>query len=111
MRKSLLATLVLVFCAVLAAQQSLNNDSVIKMVKAGLSDDLIVSTVNAQPGNYDTSTDAIIAMKTAGVSDKVVAAVVSRASAPAAPAAPRQQPQRLRQTQTIRRRHMIPAFT
>jgi hypothetical protein len=81
MRKSFIALVFLAFCPLLVAQQSLNNDAVIKLVKAGLSDDLIVSTINAQPGIYDTSTDGLIALKTAGVSDKVVAAIVAKAAA------------------------------
>ncbi len=87
MRKHILAVVFLVICPLLAAQQVLNNDSIIKLSKAGLSDDLIVSTINAKPGIYDTSTEGIIALKTAGVSDKVVAAIVTKGSAPAAPAA------------------------
>ncbi|MDR3751446.1 MAG: hypothetical protein P4K94_08180 [Terracidiphilus sp.] len=86
MRKSFLALVFLAICPLLAAQQALNNDSVIKLVKAGLSDDLIVSTINAQAGSYDTSTDGLITLKTAGVSDKVVAAIVAKAAAP--PTAP-----------------------
>jgi hypothetical protein len=92
MRKSLIAIVFLSFCPLLVAQQALNNDSVIKLVKAGLSDDLIVSTVNAQAGNYDTSTDGLIALKGAGVSDKVVAAIVQKSAAPAAVAFPQQAP-------------------
>ncbi|MGA2206945.1 MAG: hypothetical protein ABSG10_09470 [Terracidiphilus sp.] len=92
MRKSVLAVLFLSACSFLAAQQAMNNDAVIKLVKAGLSDDLIVSTINASPAAYDTSADGIIALKTAGASDKVIAAIVLKASAPAAapppPAAP-----------------------
>ncbi|HEV2215218.1 MAG TPA: hypothetical protein VGR64_08020 [Terracidiphilus sp.] len=57
-----------------------------KLIKAGLSDDLIVSTINASPGQYDTSADALIALKTAGASDKVISAIVLKASgATAAP--------------------------
>ena len=92
MCKSLFAVLLLVFCPLLIAQQSLNNDAIIKMAKAGISEDVIVSTVNASPGTYDTSTDGLIALKTAGVSDKVVGAMIARANgitpAPAAAAAP-----------------------
>src|ERR1039458_8211831 len=88
MRKSFLALVFLAFCPLLVAQQSLSNDAVIKLVKAGLSDDLIVSTINAQPGTYDTSTDGLIALKTAGVSDKVVSAIVLKASGAAQPAPP-----------------------
>jgi hypothetical protein len=72
------------------AQQALNNDAIIKLVKAGMSDDLIVTTINAQPGAYDVSPDGLIALKTGGASDKVVSAIVLKASAapPPAPAAP-----------------------
>ena len=82
MRRSLLALLFFTVCPLLVAQQSLNNDAVIKLAKAGLSDDLIVSTINAQSGTYDTSPDGLIGLKTAGVSDKVVAAMVARTAAP-----------------------------
>jgi hypothetical protein len=74
-------------CPLLAAQQALNNDAVIKLVKAGLSDDLIIATVNAQSGAYDVSTDGLVSLKASGVSDKVVAAILTKVSAPAAPPA------------------------
>ena len=88
MRKNILAVLFLVVCFAVAAQQAMNNDAVIKMIKAGLSDDLIVTTIKNSPGTYDTSVNGLIALKQAGVSDKVVAAMVAKANAPAeAPAA------------------------
>jgi hypothetical protein len=87
MRKNILAAVFLAICPLLIAQQALNNDSVIKLVKAGLSDDLIVSTINGSPGNYDTSADGIIALKTAGASDKVLAAIVQKGTSPAPVAA------------------------
>jgi hypothetical protein len=86
MRKSLIALLFLALCPLLVAQQALDNDAIIKLVKAGLSDDLIVTTINTSAGTYNTSVDGIIALKTAGVSDKVVSAVVAKASAVAAAA-------------------------
>lgn len=86
MRKSFLAFLFLAFSSFLVAQQTLNNDSVVKLVKAGLSEDLIVTTITASPGTYDASADGLIALKTAGVSDKVVAAIVAKAAAAAQPA-------------------------
>jgi hypothetical protein len=72
------------------AQKALNNDGVIKMVKAGLSDDLIVSTINAQPGSYDTSAEGLNALKAAGASGKVLVAIVMKTAGPAqvAPATP-----------------------
>jgi hypothetical protein len=83
MRKGLLVLVFLAICPLLAAQQALNNDSVIQLVKAGLSEDLIISTIHASPGTYDTSANGLIALKSAGVSDKVVTAIVVKASAPA----------------------------
>jgi len=87
MRKSLFGVFFLVFCSFAIAQQAMNNDAVVKMVKAGLSDDLIITTINASPGTYDVSADGIIALKAAGVDDKVVAAIVAKAAGPAAPPA------------------------
>lgn len=80
MRKRLLQLAFLALCPVLAAQQTMNNDAVIKLVKAGLSDDLIITTISASPGTYDISADGIIALKKAGASDKVVAALVAKSS-------------------------------
>jgi hypothetical protein len=82
----------------LIAEDAMNNDLVIKLCKAGLSDDLIVSTIKSSPGTYNTTADGIIALKSAGASDKVVAALVMKATAPASassnptPAAPAQAP-------------------
>jgi hypothetical protein len=87
MRKQILAVVFLAICPLLYAQQALNNDAVIKLVKAGLSDDLIVSTISATAGSYDTSADGLIALKTAGASDKIVVAIVAKTAAPEPPAA------------------------
>jgi len=88
MRLTKLIVVILAICSALCmapqtlkAQSTLNNDAVIKLVKAGLSEDLIISTINSQPGTYDTSTDGLIALKSAGISDKVVNAIISRNSA------------------------------
>lgn len=87
MRKFIALFLPITFCTFCFAQQSMSNDSVIKMVKAGLSDDVVVSTINASPGQYMTTPDALIALKQAGVDDRVIAAVIAKASsAPLAPA-------------------------
>ncbi len=74
----------------LFAQEVLNNDAVIKLLKAGLSDDLIVATINASPGKYDTSADALIALRNAGADSKVISAVLmkSRPGPPPPPAVP-----------------------
>jgi hypothetical protein len=77
---SLLA--VTLFTAVPArAQQGLTNADIIKMQSAGLSENIILASVNGQPAAYDTSTDGLLALKKAGVSDAVVAAMISRNAA------------------------------
>lgn len=86
MRKAILASLVLLLGFSLYAQQSLDNASVIKLVKAGLSEDLIVTTVNSSAGTYDTSANGLIALKKAGASDKVIAAILMKASSAGVPA-------------------------
>jgi hypothetical protein len=88
MRKILFMLALVCFAPLLVAQTSMDNDSVIKLCKSGLSDDVIVATINSSSGNYKTTADDLVALKTAGASDKVVAALVTRANAPAvAPAA------------------------
>jgi hypothetical protein len=85
MQKSLLALVFLAICASLQAQQTMDNDAVLKLVKAGLSDNLIIATINSQPGTYNTTADGLIALKSAGASDKVMGAVLARAAAPGQP--------------------------
>lgn len=67
------------------APQGLNNEAIIKLVKAGLSDDLIVSTIGNSAGTYNVSADGMIALKGAGVSDRVVSAIVAKSAAAAQP--------------------------
>ncbi len=71
--------------ALTTAQQALNNEAIVKLVKAGLSEDLIVGMVNNQPGNYSLGADDVIALKQAGVSDKIIAAIVAKGATPTAP--------------------------
>lgn len=82
--KSALRAITFAICALAAtavvAQQSLNNDAVLKMHTAGLSDDIIASTIAVQPGAYSTSADDLIALKTAGLGDKVIGAMIAKNS-------------------------------
>lgn len=61
-----------------AAIKTLTNDSIVKMVKAGLGDDLIVQTITSQPGRYSTDADALVSLKEAGVSDRVISGMVNK---------------------------------
>jgi hypothetical protein len=64
--------------ATLFAQETLNNDSVIKLVKSGLSDDTVSNIIQTQPGKYSLSTEDIGNLRKAGVSDKVIAAMLEK---------------------------------
>jgi hypothetical protein len=81
MRRLLLFAFVfLLISPILPAQQTLDNDAVIKLSRAGVSDDLLITSINASPGHYDVSPDGLIALKAAKLSDKVVAAIVLKAN-------------------------------
>ena len=58
--------------------KTMTNDSVVRMAKSGLSDDLIVQTISSQPGQYTTDADSLVALKQAGVSDRVISAMVNK---------------------------------
>jgi hypothetical protein len=87
MRKRLPALALLAVSSLIFAQQEMNNAAVIKLLKAGLSDDLIVTTIDASPGKYDTSADALTALRNAGADSKVISAVLMK-SAPGPPPPP-----------------------
>ncbi len=57
---------------------AMDNGSVLKMAKAGLGDDLIIQTINTQPGEYLTDADSLVTLKTAGVSDRVITAMINK---------------------------------
>ena len=57
----------------------MSNDTILRMHQAGLSDDLILQTITAQPGTYATGPDDLIALKQAGLSDAVLAAMANKA--------------------------------
>lgn len=79
----------LLFAALLTfAQDVLTNEAVVKMVKAGLSESLIVTMVENQPGQFKLTADELVRLKQQGVSDKVLAAMVAKgSSAPTGPPA------------------------
>ena len=69
-----------------SAPQAMDNASIIRLSTSGLSEELIVQTIGATPGHYDTSTDGLIALKKAGITDKEVGAMLSKNANPNGPA-------------------------
>jgi len=53
----------------------IDNDAIIRMSKAGLDEQIILQTIQLQPGHYDTTPDDLIALKQAGVSQRVISAM------------------------------------
>lgn len=79
--KRLIGILILALTVLASAQETLNNDSILKMVKAGLGEDLIVTMVQTQPGKYSVNPDELIRLKKAGVSERILAAMATKGSA------------------------------
>ena len=61
--------------SVLAQTEMLTNTDVISLVKAGLSNTIIVNKIRSSKTNFDLSVDGLIALKQAGVTDDVVGAM------------------------------------
>ena len=56
----------------------MNNNTVLELSKAGLSDDLIIAKINTESCGYDVSTSNIMALRSAGLSDKLISVMVMR---------------------------------
>jgi hypothetical protein len=67
------------FLVLLLGQQTLNNESVVNLMKAGFPEDVIISAINRSLGAYDTSVDGLIALKNAGITNKEISAIVAKA--------------------------------
>lgn len=61
------------------AEEILRNDDVLKMVSAGLSEEVIVAKIREAPQvDFQLTTDELIALRKAGVTDRVVNAMLDR---------------------------------
>src|SRR5687767_7668971 len=55
---------------------AMNNKDVLKMQKAGLSEETILAAMTKEKPEYETDTDALIELKTAGVSEKIIQTMI-----------------------------------
>ena len=80
MKKSTLLAVALAACvtttAIAATAETLNNDTVLSLMGAGLGQETIIAKIRNSPGDYDLSTAKLIALKNAGVSDAIIAAML-----------------------------------
>jgi hypothetical protein len=63
-----------------AAQAPMTNETVTTMTKAGLSEEVIVSSINSHSAAFKTEPSDLVALKKAGVSNKVIAAMVAKSN-------------------------------
>jgi len=78
---------VVALCAIALSQETLSNESVIKLVKSGMGEPLILSIIRQQPGNYSMSADDLVKLKESGVSERIISAMLSRGRGPTPTAA------------------------
>lgn len=101
--KNVLIYAVLLSCFVLsssvkAQDETMTNQEVISLVKAGLSNSLIINKIHSSKNNFSLSADSMIDLKKAGVSDDVISAMLDAKNgqggfSDSQPAAPQPQPQ------------------
>jgi hypothetical protein len=65
--------------AFVVAQTDLTNADVIKLSKAGMTDDFIINLVNNQPSRLIGGTDRLVDLKTKGVSERVIGVIARKA--------------------------------
>ena len=63
---------------VLLAQEPLTNDGIIKLVKSGMTEDLIINVIQQQPGAYAFGAADLVTLKEASVSEKIIAAMLAK---------------------------------
>lgn len=59
---------------------ALTNDAIVKMVKTGLGEGLILSMIQSQPGRYTLTPDDLLRLKGQGVSEAILTAMVGKFS-------------------------------
>ena len=73
------------------SQEVLTNQSVIKMVKAGLSEELILNVVKQQTSAFSVGSTELVELKMAGVTERLITAMIAKTMGPA-PAAAKPEP-------------------
>jgi hypothetical protein len=78
--KTLLWVLLLAIAITASAQSVLTNESILKLVKSGIGDDLIVNMIQSQQGNYTLTPDEVVKLKHEGVPESVMTAMAKKTS-------------------------------
>jgi hypothetical protein len=80
MKKSLMLSVLglLAGLSTLSAQATLTNPDLVKLSKAGLSEDFILNLVDQQGSKLQSEPSALVALKNAGVNERIISAVVRK---------------------------------
>jgi hypothetical protein len=76
--RSRFAVVALLCAAALFAQQVLDDEAVIKLVRAGVSESIVLAIVKTQPGHYSLAAGDVIRLKNEGVPDPILAAMIEK---------------------------------
>ena len=88
-RSAILAVMVSFFtAAVCFSAGPMNNNDVIKLVKAGIAENLIISTIDSSEAKFDISADALIKMKEARVPDTIIQRMILKKTGLSQPQSP-----------------------
>ncbi|HEX8638059.1 MAG TPA: hypothetical protein VF692_08355 [Pyrinomonadaceae bacterium] len=66
--------------SVFAQEETMTNEEVISLAKAGLNESIIINKIKTSKSNFVLSTDNLIKLKQAGISDEIVAAMLEAKS-------------------------------
>jgi hypothetical protein len=80
-----------VLCPLLMGQQApapLTNRDIVKMVKGGVPESVIISSIQSSPSNFDLSPDALIRLHRLGVPKKIMDAMMAAGTKAATPQTP-----------------------
>jgi hypothetical protein len=83
-------------------QEVMTNETVIQMVKAGLSESVILAKMRSSPTKFDTRTESLIALKQAGTPEKVMQAIINGGAPPASASAASRPPPQARRRPSLR---------
>lgn len=68
----------LLLSALAAAQTQLTNDDLVKLVKAGMSEDFVLGLIQQQPAKLSADASRLIDLKNSGVHDRIITAVAQK---------------------------------
>jgi hypothetical protein len=68
----------------LTSDEILNNDAIIKLVKVGINEDVIIAKIQESLCSFDLSVNGMVALKESGVSDRLMAVLMNPTKPPEA---------------------------